>query len=172
MDYGIGFKKDSNIGIKLDLPRGFVNGQGGWNFKCVNSPSRGPFTFYHAVNLVDLRNNTSRDNPVRVSTNVLLPVKYSEFIAFKDDKSIMLKWSTDESDNNDFFEIQKLTNSGNFIAIGKVYGHKDKKFSYQFQDKQPNEGMNHYRTRQSDKAKSFTDSAIHSVENIDSKKKI
>lgn len=161
---GIGSKKSSTIGLTHDLPRGFINNQGGWSFQWVSPPSGGPFTFYYAVNLVNFNNATSGDNPVTGSTQVLLPVRFSKLKLENEGDHINIQWQAFDEINNEYFEVQKMSDEGKFITLGKIYNRKGIHVKYQFQDNMPHVGYNYYRIKQVDKNKEYSYSEVQSIE--------
>ncbi len=81
----------------------------------------------------------------------LVPVEFLSFNAKKGDGMVNLSWVTATEINNDYFEVQRSVDGGNFRTIGRVDG-KGTTFStssYVFDDKAPVE-INYYRLRQVD----------------------
>jgi|GEM_PF-1933606 len=65
-----------------------------------------------------------------------LPVVYQSFDAVVIDKTVLLKWVTDQEINNDHFEVMRSFDGTNFTTIGLVldgFANGSKK-SYQFKD--------------------------------------
>lgn len=68
---------------------------------------------------------TAAIDAIRVGTNwvdVVLPVALTNFEAKKVENYVLLKWSTAQEANNDYFEIEKSLDNGHWSLAGKVNG--------------------------------------------------
>lgn len=65
------------------------------------------------------------------------------------DDVVVLEWSTISEEGNDFFTIEKSSDSRHFEAIGRVdgAGNSNEKRNYYFIDKQAVNGINYYRLK-------------------------
>lgn len=84
--------------------------------------------------------------------NILLPISLLEFKASKKKESIIIDWATGSEIHNDFFTLERSTDGKSFdkITTIKGAGNSNKSLSYQFEDKNPETGMNYYRLKQTD----------------------
>jgi hypothetical protein len=84
--------------------------------------------------------------------NVILPVTWLEFKAYKKNKFSQLEWSTASEYNNRGFEVQRSSDGFNFSRIGWVDGLRNSSSirSYSFVDSTPSGGKNFYRLKQID----------------------
>ena len=82
----------------------------------------------------------------------VLPVMYARFNAEKQAKTAVLSWTTGSEINNDYFVIERSSDSKDYTAIGEVKGAGNSAdfVDYRFTDENPAEGMNYYRLRQID----------------------
>ena len=96
----------------------------------------------------------------------VLPVELISFTASIDPTGVNLNWSTASELNNDKFEIQKKTDSGEFIAIGFVKGQgtSTQKNNYSFLDKDTDSGKYYYRLKQIDFDGNYEYSKVVAVE--------
>ena len=84
----------------------------------------------------------------------LLPVKYTSFDALVNDKSVLLKWTTEQEINNDHFEVERSFNGHDFSTIGLVLDAQSTAGttkSYMFKDNSPelsNKSVIYYRLKQ------------------------
>lgn len=83
---------------------------------------------------------------------VTLPVTLLEFNAFKQNKSVLLRWKTSSEQNNRGFEIQRSSDGTSFSPIGWVNGANNAASitHYSFTDSVPLTGKNFYRLKQLD----------------------
>lgn len=86
------------------------------------------------------------------STDVSLPVEVSKFIAYSNDYTILLEWETLLEIENDFFTVEKSTDGRTFTGIGELNGagNSVEIRQYMFVDKEPADGSNYYRLKQTD----------------------
>jgi hypothetical protein len=82
----------------------------------------------------------------------LLPVTLVEFYAVREKNQIQLYWKTFSEISNSGFEIERRINDKNQLAIGWIDGHGTTAFAneYKFTDKNPVNGLNFYRLKQTD----------------------
>ena len=100
----------------------------------------------------------------------LLPLNILSFSVKKQTGETVLNWSTLNEINTDRFEIQRSSNSRDFITIGTVrsLNNGKQKNDYSFTDAQPLKATNYYRLKMIDKDGKFTYSAIKNVNNSSS----
>lgn len=81
-----------------------------------------------------------------------LPVSWIQFSATKQNKTVLLKWSTATEQNTSQFQIERRGNSGSFYTIGTVSatGNSNRVIEYSFIDFLPEMGPNFYRIKQMD----------------------
>jgi hypothetical protein len=88
------------------------------------------------------------------TTPTILSVNLLDFNAAQEDGNILLKWTTGNEINNDYFTLQRSTDGKNFVTIGKVkgIGNSDKLNSYSFTDSDvPSDKKTiYYRLKQTD----------------------
>jgi hypothetical protein len=107
---------------------------------------------------------------IAASTLVLLaesalPVTLLEFIAVKQEKTALLKWSTTSETNSERFDIERSTDGKQWTKIGteQAMGESDSLKSYSFIDSKPMGGENLYRLKMVDADSTFAYSRIQSV---------
>ncbi len=117
---------------------------------------------------IDLGGNTADfyfDNFVFGKTSAL-PIELANFSVknIEEEKSL-LNWSTYSENKNDFFEILKGNQSGEWKSIGKVsgQGNSQQLTTYQFIDQAPFNGFNYYQLRQVDLDGTYSLSTIRST---------
>ncbi|MBT8380662.1 MAG: T9SS type A sorting domain-containing protein [Ignavibacteria bacterium] len=99
--------------------------------------------------------------------NVIVPVELVSFTASKDEKDIVLNWSTATELNNQGFEIQRSSDNQNFNRIGFVEGKgtTTEKQDYFFRDNTHTvEGKYYYRLKQIDQDGSNNYSEVIEIE--------
>ena len=87
---------------------------------------------------------------LNVSASVL-PVQSISFIGTNGKDKIVLQWETATEINNDFFDVEYRTNTGDFTSIGIVKSSESNSSTekaYQFVHNQPAKGVNYYRLKQ------------------------
>ncbi len=94
-----------------------------------------------------------------------LPVEFVSFTARHENGKVELEWATASELNNDYFEIQRSANGQTFKTIGKVKGagNANALLQYNYEDRNPLEGLAYYRLRQVDFDGKFDFSNIVSV---------
>ncbi|GEM_PF-3517272 len=99
-------------------------------------------------------NNASGSNfKMTFTTNSTFPVELTRFDAKALDKSIRLNWETATEHNNQFFEVQRSSDSRNWDILTNIPTHDGNSRtlqSYQYTDPTPAAGTNYYRLRQVD----------------------
>ncbi len=106
------------------------------------------------------------DNVQMNSVNPPLPVKLLAFTAEKQDKTVMLKWSTAFEINNKGFDVERNTDGNKWSVIATVpgTGNHNSIRNYEIKDLMPHSGLNQYRIRQTDFDGKITYSAIRSID--------
>ncbi|MCK9205970.1 MAG: T9SS type A sorting domain-containing protein [Salinivirgaceae bacterium] len=86
------------------------------------------------------------------SADVPLPITLASFNGYKVENGIELKWVTAAEINNDYFEIQRSSDAINFTTIASIKGagNSNVEITYSHVDKNPIEGINYYRIKQTD----------------------
>jgi hypothetical protein len=119
-----------------------------------------------------LNNQQSFCNPL-----ILLPVEFAKFDVTKEQlageagsNSAKIDWSTATEINNNYFSIEKSTDSKNWGAIGKQNskaqnGNSTTELNYVFYDSNLESGTNYYRIKQIDKNGKYAYSTIKSINN-------
>ena len=94
-----------------------------------------------------------------------LPVEFTHFTAIPKGQQTQLDFATASETNNDYFEIQRSSDSRNWEVIGKVKGAgtTQQEQNYSFTDRHPQKGMNYYRLKQVDYDGQFEYSSIISI---------
>ncbi|MCX6291538.1 MAG: hypothetical protein NT126_07210 [Bacteroidetes bacterium] len=80
------------------------------------------------------------------------PVKLLSFTGENVNEINHLNWATASEINNDYFDVERRTDSDDFKKIGAVAGHGNSTqlIRYSFDDLQPKAGVNYYRLKQVD----------------------
>lgn len=83
---------------------------------------------------------------------VLLPVELTSFTGHCRNKDNILQWETASENNNDYFLLEKMSNSGEFEVVGKVNGVGNSYYTsnYEWVDDDNSGVVNYYRLRQID----------------------
>ncbi|GEM_PF-1663756 len=96
-------------------------------------------------------------NPAIISAvcQQALPVTISAFTAHKNNKTVLLSWTTGSEQNNKGFEIERSTdglswNSIGFTPTAAHNGNSSQKINYNFTDNAAVAGQNFYRLKQTD----------------------
>jgi hypothetical protein len=81
-----------------------------------------------------------------------LPINLLSFTAEKNEKSVLLKWTTASEINNDYFELEKSRDGINFEAFAKIKGagFSNQTIDYSHIDVNPYRGLSYYRLKQVD----------------------
>lgn len=119
----------TNVGDMTTEPLGFIESQG---------------TKIAAIPSLFIKQLSDRLN--------ILPIHLSSFIAQKNNKTVLLKWTSNNEINFDGFEIEYSTNATDFIKVGFI---KSQQLStenrYTFNHTEPQLGLNYYRLKMFDK---------------------
>lgn len=96
--------------------------------------------------------------------NIILPLHFTAFTAKKQAGGIGLFVSTENEKNTDYLLVERLSEGGAFIAIGKMPAGPQAANTYSFMDRQPNSSTNVYRIKQVDKDGRFSYSKLVSMD--------
>ena len=115
-----------------------------------------------AHDMLTLNFNNDGGLPYSYVVQAALPVVLNSFELKTQANGIDLKWETAMELNNSHFEVQKSTDTREWINIGKVSGNgtTDEANQYNFLDKNPVLGRNYYRLKQLDYDAVFSYSSI------------
>jgi hypothetical protein len=82
----------------------------------------------------------------------VLPIELFSFLAFREDKSVNIEWVTLSESNNDFFEIERMLEAGEFepLAAIKGAGHSKEEIDYEWVDQNAPSSLAYYRLKQTD----------------------
>lgn len=82
----------------------------------------------------------------------VLPVELLQFEAVASGGVVLLNWATATEKQNDYFTVEKSTDSRNFLELGQIKGAGDSQVEnhYSMTDPQPVKGVNYYRLKQTD----------------------
>jgi hypothetical protein len=124
-------------------------------------------SFTYKAGAVNLGGATSRQKGIYfkgfnyIVPTATLPVKYSSFDAVVVDKSVVLKWITEQEIDNNYFEVERSFDGTNFTTIGMVLDGvaSGARKSYQFKDNDnqlQSATVAYYRLKQFDNNGKFT----------------
>ncbi|MCX6291537.1 MAG: hypothetical protein NT126_07205 [Bacteroidetes bacterium] len=101
---------------------------------------------------LDARNPVTPDIGADEMIAAPLPVKWLSFTGENKNEINYLAWTTGSEINNDYFDVERRTDSDDFKKIGAVAGHgnSSQTIRYSFDDLQPKAGVNYYRLKQVD----------------------
>jgi hypothetical protein len=96
-----------------------------------------------------------------------LPIELRYFSVLPKDKHNELSWGTASEQNNDYFSVERGSNTAEFLEIGKLAGAgtSHSPIEYNFTDEDPLAGINYYRLKQVDYDGTFSYSPIRAVRN-------
>jgi hypothetical protein len=96
---------------------------------------------------------------------IVLPLQLSSFTAQKRSGTVVLNWATSAEMNNDYFTIERSSDALNFIPLENVRGagYTSSAHSYSTVDRNPINGINYYRLKQTDFDGTKTHSYVLSV---------
>lgn len=99
-----------------------------------------------------------------VSSNPL-PVSLIQFEGSASEQHVLLKWTTVQEVNSDYFGIERSKNGKSWKEIGQVSSHSNGSMSvsYEYQDEFPEKGIGYYRLKIVDNDGSYAYSDIASV---------
>lgn len=115
-------------------------------------------------------NVNGEDNGYEISsfsvTATALPVELIDFNARKSENFIQLSWQTATEINNDFFTVQHSLDGRTFHDLETIdgAGNSYESKSYSFVHKNPHNGMNYYRLKQTDFAGEESFSPVESIQ--------
>lgn len=98
-------------------------------------------------------------------SNIPLPIELIDFSGYPSDTIIILSWTTASEMNSDFFELQKYSESDEFvpIAIKPAAGMSNNRIVYSAYDTIPHKGYNYYRLRNVDMDGNYSYSKVIAV---------
>ena len=114
--------------------------------------STAPFTFDSGSG-THFNNASGSNFKMTFTTSSVLPVEMTKFSASLSTNKINLSWETASEHNNNYFEVQRSTDTHNWTALEKVSSQNSNaqyKQSYTYTDQRPAKGVNYYRLRQVD----------------------
>lgn len=93
-----------------------------------------------------------------------LPINLLTFEAIKQNKKVLLQWTTDNEQNADKYIVERSANGNNYNSIGLVFAfNNSQKNNYTLTDLQPLPGLNLYRLKMLDRDGSFRYSPIRKI---------
>ena len=97
----------------------------------------------------------------------VLPIELSQFNAVIQDKNVLLRWTTETENKNDYFAIERSSNGNDWelISVVKSLGDSHTTLNYSVLDASPLEGISYYHLKQIDLDGTVTYSGIVSVNN-------
>jgi hypothetical protein len=151
----------ANLSSAATYPNGSAYTVYGISFKTVNATTLNSYvgtnfatlTNAMAINPFSLCGNLSK-NTVSVNIASVVPVSFLGLKARKQEKKVLLEWSTASELNSDYFELQRSADATNFTStLGKLNaaGNSSSVKNYAITDAQPLTNWNYYRIKQVDK---------------------
>lgn len=101
-----------------------------------------------------------------MNPTTVLPVSLLSFTATAQNNLVLLNWATTYELNNKSFEVERSTDSRNWIKLGTVLSKQNNSLelvNYSFTDNLPENGYNYYRLKQIDINGAFTHTEIKTV---------
>ncbi len=100
--------------------------------------------------------------------DAILPITSNKFTAAQNKQYVTLNWQTDTELNNRYFVLERSSNAVNYAAIAQVnsVGTGATAHEYNFTDKQPVQGTNYYRLKQTDADGKYSYSKMLSINYI------
>jgi hypothetical protein len=94
-----------------------------------------------------------------------LPVEFLTFKATLKEKTGLLTWQTATELNNDYFVIERSTDTRNWVSLDTVKGagNSNAILNYNYIDEKPLSGISYYRLKQVDFNKNFSYSSIETI---------
>ena len=148
------------------VPTGIVFINGAWNAVVTGGSSPGPYPITNAWTSAGVINSSLVGTQLTPGVTAgPLPVTYTYFKGIALSDAINIGWETSSEINASSFELQKSSDAIEFYTIASLAanGNSDSNKNYQFQDKQPIEGINYYRLKQIDQNDTFEYSKIIAV---------
>jgi surface protein len=101
-----------------------------------------------------------------IDNSCTLPIHLTSFTATPQQNKVLLQWQTATEINNNYFTVQRSSNSDNWydIATIKDAGNSSVVKKYTSTDNSPLQGISYYRIKQTDFNGSFSYSEVRSVE--------
>lgn len=95
-----------------------------------------------------------------------LPLTWGDFLAYEDNRGIILDWKTLQEQNTQDFIIQHSTNGNSWTNLGSLpaAGQSQSVLNYQFIHQAPQNGPNYYRIQQRDLDGQFSYSAVKKIQ--------
>lgn len=153
-----------NSGGFIDIKAAIMKANG-------NTFPLGTYTFTFRADVVGslglISGNTqSKTFEVVTGTCTPLPIELTNFDAEKVNRTVELNWTTETEIDNDYFELERSTDSRQFTSIKTIAGAGNSSTSihYYYIDEQPFAGINYYRLKQIDFDGQFSYSEIISVD--------
>ena len=142
--------------LVVDAAGGDANGDGGTVSYSVGQ------VFYTFIAAPGGMENQGVQQPVDFNA---LPVTLVNFEVNSVNGQVLVLWQTTAESNNDFFTVERSSNSINFEEVHTVNapGNSNILRKYSWTDTFPHQGTSYYRLKQTDFDKSFTYSTIKSV---------
>lgn len=160
----------TNNGVSTTTSFGPINTNSG-NFPdivCVNVPCGASITFFVTAysnpngggSVCNGANATLTTNPF-----IPLPIELLSFTVEMTEKNVNLNWVTASESNNDYFTIERSINGKYFYSIGEQKGAGNSYINnyYSFIDKNPLQGFNYYRIKQTDFDGQFSFTPIQNI---------
>jgi hypothetical protein len=140
-----------------------------WSFNWIAPSTGSGVKFYFTGVASNEDGDETVGDAVYVGSQQVVPVELMSFSGKIDDKTAVLTWRTASERDNRAFIVERSTaaNPKQFEKIGSIAGQGNNNGikTYQFTDEKPvAETVNYYRLRQEDFDKSFTNSAIISLD--------
>ncbi len=130
-----------------------LQGNGG-SLNLTDTEKNELLAFLKTLGGIDLYINEKWSDPFDANGDIellnnVLPIEFSYFDAYQEDKTIKLEWATLVEINNDGFEILRSRNSTDWDVLDFVYGNNESS-KYEYIDFDPSTGSNYYRLKQID----------------------
>jgi len=119
-----------------------------WNFKQINDNKFG-IAIAAQRNAAD-GTTAGRIDDVTITvyyTLVTLPVSLISFSATKENRSVVLNWSTAAEMSMDHYEAERSSNGVNFYSLGTIPSRNQQAASYSYLDESPPSGVIYYRLK-------------------------
>lgn len=126
---------------------------------------------YNSAALFNENNQIQSSSDANTFITANLPLTWSSFTAFKEDKNALLNWSTFREQNTSNFIIERSADGVTFEQLGsvKAAGNSSYVRNYSLTDKSPHDGINYYRIKQVDTDGHFSYSQIRPLTFINTK---
>jgi hypothetical protein len=116
--------------------------------------------------VTDSQGLSSPEVAYRLSWEAPLPVTLINFGAKAEGNRVVLSWATSEESNSDYFEVQRSSDGVHWQPLGRQVagGQSSTVRNYAFTDEHPLAGQNVFRLKMVDIDRSYTYSAMRSVQ--------